>query len=305
MNNFINNIISRNTEQSTNVKPRLRGKFEPESISSTMLLADDLSRFETHQKKSPTLKTVEPGTVVSEEFKTIPKEEPDVTKAKSDKPYAGKEAELIIEKDKDVPFRFSPSLNKKFFEKSDEPEEKRNEQFEPVNKSTFQLLREEPGLNTSDTPEKNETCPATEPLNVNLEIGRKKRFTVANLEQSNKIQVVAENPAPFATEKVKPALKESKAEDSKFKTNKTEFQGLLGEPPGLRNYKKEPGNNSNTSDSYFSGNAEARPVIKVTIGRIDVRAVTQPTPSANLPKTTPKPKMSLEDYLKQRNGTAS
>lgn len=54
----------------------------------------------------------------------------------------------------------------------------------------------------------------------------------------------------------------------------------------------------------FSGRNESSslpPTIKVTIGRIDVRAVMQQTPS---PKriAAPAPKLSLDDYLKKRRG---
>jgi hypothetical protein len=41
------------------------------------------------------------------------------------------------------------------------------------------------------------------------------------------------------------------------------------------------------------------PIIRVTIGRVDVRAVHQPTPAAKPAKTSP-PKLSLEDYLHKR-----
>lgn len=44
------------------------------------------------------------------------------------------------------------------------------------------------------------------------------------------------------------------------------------------------------------------PVIKVTIGRIDVRAVTPPRPPANRQSPRPEPALSLEDYLRARNG---
>lgn len=46
---------------------------------------------------------------------------------------------------------------------------------------------------------------------------------------------------------------------------------------------------------------QAAPVIRVTIGRIDVRAVTQAAPPARR-ATPPAPKLSLEDYLRARNG---
>lgn len=43
------------------------------------------------------------------------------------------------------------------------------------------------------------------------------------------------------------------------------------------------------------------PTIRVTIGRIDVRAIASPTPPRQAPKPNI-PKLSLEDYLKSRNG---
>ena len=47
----------------------------------------------------------------------------------------------------------------------------------------------------------------------------------------------------------------------------------------------------------------ATPTIKVTIGRIDVRAVMQKAESTPLRRVVPpKPKLSLDDYLKQRSG---
>ncbi len=50
------------------------------------------------------------------------------------------------------------------------------------------------------------------------------------------------------------------------------------------------------------GAASTAPTIKVTIGRIDVRAVMQQTPSPQRRVTPTKPKLSLDDYLKQRGG---
>ena len=47
---------------------------------------------------------------------------------------------------------------------------------------------------------------------------------------------------------------------------------------------------------------EAAPVIRVTIGRIDVRAVLPPAPPAPRPAAPTGPVLSLEEYLKQRDG---
>ena len=43
------------------------------------------------------------------------------------------------------------------------------------------------------------------------------------------------------------------------------------------------------------------PTIRVTIGRVDVRAIVSPAPPSAKPPR-PKPLLTLEDYLKQRNG---
>lgn len=47
---------------------------------------------------------------------------------------------------------------------------------------------------------------------------------------------------------------------------------------------------------------QAAPIIRVTIGRVDVRAVSQTAPSARRPTTPAAPKLSLEEYLRQRGG---
>ena len=42
---------------------------------------------------------------------------------------------------------------------------------------------------------------------------------------------------------------------------------------------------------------EAAPVIHVSIGRIEVRAVQPPTPASGTPRAAPKPALSLDDYM--------
>lgn len=55
-------------------------------------------------------------------------------------------------------------------------------------------------------------------------------------------------------------------------------------------------------DCPESGSAKPeQPVIRVTIGRIDVRLVSSPAPSKPQPKEAA-PKLSLDDFLKSRNG---
>ena len=44
------------------------------------------------------------------------------------------------------------------------------------------------------------------------------------------------------------------------------------------------------------------PIIRVNIGRIEVRAVTPPEPATRAQRPIPSPRLSLEEYLKQRQG---
>jgi hypothetical protein len=99
---------------------------------------------------------------------------------------------------------------------------------------------------------------------------------------------------PFTPETITPSFRDSNFKDNEFQLEKERYQGLMGEPPGMRNFKFAGKND------LLNTNAELMPVIKVTIGRIEVRAVTQQA-SSTLAKTTPKPMMSLDDYLKKRN----
>lgn len=71
-----------------------------------------------------------------------------------------------------------------------------------------------------------------------------------------------------------------------------------GLPDWLSDWKNNPGRESNARETV----PESKPVIKVNIGRIEVKAIMQPVSVTPKRINTPKPKLSLEDYLKQRDG---
>jgi hypothetical protein len=48
--------------------------------------------------------------------------------------------------------------------------------------------------------------------------------------------------------------------------------------------------------------ASSTPTIRVTIGRIDVRAITPPAPPPRPKQARPGPTLSLDDYARQRKG---
>src|SRR5262249_10577065 len=62
-----------------------------------------------------------------------------------------------------------------------------------------------------------------------------------------------------------------------------------------------PRDDESNSRASEATNDNPRPIIRVTIGRIDVRAVNAPPPPVRR-ETPPTPKLSLEEYLRSRSG---
>ncbi|HLG14198.1 MAG TPA: hypothetical protein VJH03_06810 [Blastocatellia bacterium] len=80
-------------------------------------------------------------------------------------------------------------------------------------------------------------------------------------------------------------------------TDRTSSERYATDPPSVR-----PA--ADPIASRREGNAVSGPTIRVTIGRIDVRAVSPPQPPAQ-ETAPPAPRMSLDDYLRQQNGRPS
>jgi len=70
-------------------------------------------------------------------------------------------------------------------------------------------------------------------------------------------------------------------------------------PLVIRPQRLERADESN-SHANEAKNDDHAPIIRVTIGRVDVRAVTQAPPARRA--TPPAPKLSLEEYLRSRGG---
>lgn len=121
-----------------------------------------------------------------------------------------------------------------------------------------------------------------------------------NQQSNQKKQVFSKmsSDLPVNLPKMEPAMVESQPGTTTLENTDTVSHGLLGTPPRLSHQQSE----------LFKGllikqnNNETESVIKVNIGRVDVRAVMQQAPSPRQRKATPKPKLSLDDYLKQRDG---
>jgi hypothetical protein len=77
--------------------------------------------------------------------------------------------------------------------------------------------------------------------------------------------------------------------------------GRTGAPLTTRSHHERPEPASQSARESTGASTRTEPTIRVSIGRIDVRAV---SPPASPPRRTkqPAPKMSLDDYLRARNG---
>lgn len=75
---------------------------------------------------------------------------------------------------------------------------------------------------------------------------------------------------------------------------------MLVVPSSSRPHRPEDRNAANTQAVPYNSTAN-EPAIRVSIGRVEVRAVFPPPPPRRVEPVRPKPSLSLDDYLKQRN----
>jgi len=81
---------------------------------------------------------------------------------------------------------------------------------------------------------------------------------------------------------------------------KTEVTTKSGLAPVARREHPQP-LADRTASQFERAHAMDAPTIQVTIGRVEIRATVAPTPTRKAP--THRPTMSLDEYLKQRNGS--
>ncbi|MEO6729691.1 MAG: hypothetical protein ABIN01_00610 [Ferruginibacter sp.] len=72
-------------------------------------------------------------------------------------------------------------------------------------------------------------------------------------------------------------------------------------PAISESHQQQNFNPSSSQGSKLNQHYDQTPVIKVSIGRIEVRAITESTPAKSNRSTLQKPRMSLDDYLNKRN----
>lgn len=114
----------------------------------------------------------------------------------------------------------------------------------------------------------------------------------ARLDQNPGIE-----PLPRATAVKSP---ESRANERPGSTDQSRRAVRKPLAPPLQRVTRAEDSNSRAGEASNTGETTA-PIVRVTIGRVDVRAVKAPAPHPRR-ETPPAPKLSLEEYLRSRSG---
>lgn len=254
MNNFVQHLVSRHSASNSTIKPRLRGRFEPDN-STNHILSSKMESFESdevvqnmdeenlsegnHQKGSSSFSEPKQPTAFLQ--KNIPHQPNFDKKGKIVTPDTndGKKGQLIIKEEIQQIQKNSRSIP------SDQTESQKPEMEKPWRKTTITPV---------NTPQQ----------------------TSFNIEEYTPSISIIPNRRIEAQSSVSP---------------------VMPIKPDLQNSMQEQ-----SSESNFFPTSVEQPIIKITIGRIDVRTKTHPKPNASPKKQAKaKPKMSLEDYLKKRD----
>lgn len=264
MSNFIENIVARHTESALFVKPRVRGLYEaPNPISSTQ------GEFARNTEGGGDVDNG--GQELSPE---IHRETP-IRTTESD--YRDEQIPTSLNTPTPLSI-FMPTKDNRNIENTESLAQTR-QYFTP--QQPPQKLHEE----------REDILPRVQPFTQLF----KEKENSKDKEVFN--DVLSVNKAILAHkdsegEAIKPTLNRPNLLVEASQNNKSVSSPISRETAWLQNVRK-------TTDHLF--NPPQAPVIKVTIGRIEVRALPASSPPSQRPQSVQKPQMSLEDYLKKQN----
>ena len=290
MNQFVNHLLSRHLESDKNLKPRVRGRFEPLSNAPGVFTGIDNEFSANDPARHPvTNNTAQP---VSPQQSL----HPDFSREQTTVPEQSKLLGNVKEETETQHHMYSPSFRSRFSPVEDKGTKKRNgtgNNAEGYLSSS--IVRPVSGVlkeNASDEKNMQMQVPEEHFSQSNNE-SQSASFLAEKGFAGRKASSIRSDSA--AAETVKPVLKIYNTDG--FESNKGGVLESLQQSPRLRHF--------DASSVQRPDETTHQPVIKVTIGRIDVRAVVQATPSPVKSTAAAKPKLSLEDYLKQRNNNTA
>ena len=143
----------------------------------------------------------------------------------------------------------------------------------------------------------NSQTPPASTDNIVVEVQQEPLFSDTNNSVADRVEQIPYAPEPTPNVEEPPVKLKKTAQESQKERTKAPQAGVLQIPGWLAAMQAD----LNRHWQEDNGKPEVEPVVNVTIGRVEVRAVQ--ADSAKQPKTRNKPSgvMSLDDYLKQRD----
>lgn len=288
MSPFASHLLSRHLEPDKSLKPRVRGRFEPVSPAPTLFTGDDHRDTPADDSSRQPVANQTDQQVSPQGVKWA---HPDLPRKQSTAPEPPTPVEQASEET-------VPAHNNPFPARYSSFAERRTNQYNETEKTPAGPSPVPAMQGAGVAPLSNEKLKETMPEKKGQSQTPEDRFVKDNRADQPAApfttsgfadrHMAAAHPDFFA-KTVQPAPKD----DTVFSTSNPDS---VGEP-----LRYQP------SSRYFHvpevphPGETNQPVIKVTIGRIDVRAVVQAASSPARSTAAAKPKLSLDDYLKQRN----
>lgn len=264
MNDYINNIVSRHVDPEMNIQPRLTGVFETSYHDPSILPGAGQAPVVS----DASVQTIEPhGLHIND---TIPTQ-----------PFIEEPAEPFLFDDKEKQSLENPAIVRK------EKNEVVKETFFPV----MHLKQETGSVQEISSPKNDPTEDKESPLQNNTTLVVNKEFHYELINQLGKDTESDNETVPV----IKPGDIDTFNNDDKNKIGKK--AGQIHFPP-VQPVLRSAGNAVEAIFNYNEGSS----VIKVSIGRIEVKAVSSETKTVKATaEKSSRLMMSLDEYLKKRN----
>ncbi|HEV8515750.1 MAG TPA: hypothetical protein VGQ59_20850 [Cyclobacteriaceae bacterium] len=258
MSGFVNNLITRHTEASNKITPRLPGIFEPARLHIQELSGNDFANTKVEPASDP-MTMLAPGQIEKASETMQQKNEHNIL-AKSD---ATKNFE-----------------RQERGETNNQPEKK----IRYPDKAMDETLKTpiDSSLPDNDSKASNTTVEISGD-NLHKAVTRIAKQSISNEEKNSRPGTLM-NYEPGINQKINAPVIDPRP------------IATMGQyvPSYLR-----------PDSSFHEGGSNSTSVIKISIGRIEVKAVSAPAVKPNNDAKVQKPKMSLEDYLAKRNDNKS
>lgn len=278
MSQFASHLLSRHLEPEKSLKPRVRGRFEPVSLAPTIFTANDYREASTDDSfRQP----------VANEIIQPEKENLFYPGLRSNQTTAPETAMRMEKANEET----TPSRNNPFPLPNSSLVEKRTNQHDitekaPAGHSPLPGLQPAGVIPIADEKKGQSQTPE----NPFVKNNRENQTAVASTLKGFADRHIAATQSDFSAETVQPALQKNNTVSSE--SNPKGITETFRSQPSSRYFNLPPVHHPGETN---------QPVVKVTIGRIEVRAVVQAASSPARSTAAAKPKLSLEDYLKQRN----